>query len=295
MTETWSWIDADGVVHPMTLFAEGLAVMEGVAGRGMPAVRITRDTVAGQAGQRTRDVKHDLRALTIPVAIEDLGELELLAQLRAWMHNFDPARGDGILLVEAADGNTRQLTCRYESGLEVVEDDTNRIYQNPPAQLAVVSFTADVPYWEDVADESVLFSTTTSAPTWFGTGNILPIQLGSSTVIGGATVTVDSDVEVWPIWTITGPGTDLVLRNNTTGRQLVWNGTLTGGQVLTIDTRPGVKTVQREDGSNQFGDLTAWDLWPLTPGDDDLDVTMSGTTAGVSKIVATWRNAHLTS
>ncbi len=293
MTETWSWIDPTGAAVSMDAFAAGLMVVEGVEGRGIPPIRRTRDVVAGQPGSRLRDVKHDMRTLTMPVFVKGATETDRSNTLEAWMGRIDPSRGTGALDLTNATGITRRLYCRYAQGLELVEDGSHRF---PGAQLAVVTFEADDPYWYDANATSIRFSATSTVPKFFNTSGtikrILPITLGASAVLGGATVTADSDVEVWPKWTVTGPGSSLVIRNNTTGREFLWSGTLTTGQSLIVDTRPGIGTVLRETGLNMFSYLTAWDLWPFIPGINDIDVTMSGTSAG-SAILAEWTNRHL--
>lgn len=275
-------IDAAGVAHPLNLEWQA-------SGRYMPPVTITDQKVPEIAGSRLRSVRHEARELTFAIYVEgDLPTQE--AALRQLVHWFDPRRGDIRLRNTAADGTDRDLTCRYESGLDL--DETLGDMSSPTLQRALVTVRADDPYWYDTGQESAAFSPVTSSPVWFDGGMILPIKLGSSAVFGGTILTIDSDVDIWPRWTITGPGTALVITNLTTGREFAWGGTLTGGQQLLIDTTPGVKTVLRENGSNQFGAMTEWDLWPFVAGDNHINVSLTGT-SGASLIAAAWRNAHL--
>lgn len=292
MAETWAWIDADGNSFPMNLFAEGMEVTEGVTGRGIPPIRRVRHNVAGQPGSVLDDVKHDMRTLQVPVLLQASNESDRTALIRDWSHRFDPERGPSILDLVAADSTERLLTASYASGLEVVEDASNRF---PGTQAAVLTFESDDPYFYDTVQQSESFGSSGTSTPWFldPTKSILPVSLSSSAILGSATVATASDVEVWPIWTVIGPGSELVIRNNTSGRQFLWGGTLTAGQQLIIDTRPGVKTLLSDTDVNLFGGLTAWDLWPLLAGDNDLEVTMAGTDLS-SEIDLAWTDRFLT-
>jgi hypothetical protein len=69
------------------------------------------------------------------------------------------------------------------------------------------------------------------------------------------------------------------------------------GQTLTIDTRPAElsetpKRVLRDDGTSEFGDLSSWDMWPLIPGSNTIDVLMSGSAVG-SQVVCSYRPSYL--
>jgi phage-related protein len=104
-------------------------------------------------------------------------------------------------------------------------------------------------------------------------------HISSSGIASSFSVFNSGDVEAWPIWTITGPGNTITLTNTTTGKALVLSITLTGGQVLTIDTRPGHKTVTREDGSNQFATVSSTSsLWELVTGNNAVTLAISETT-----------------
>lgn len=291
MAETWSWIDAAGTAWPMNLFAQGMEVMEGVTGRGIPPVRRVRHVVAGQPGQVLDDVKHDLRTLSVPVLLKASTEATRTALIRAWSYRFDPARGTGILDLTAADGDERLLSAIYAGGLELTEDAD----RYPGCQAAVITFEADDPYFYDTATQQQAFVSSGVPSTWFTSTSkkLLPVSLGSSSVLGSASVAVSSDVDTWPTWTIVGPGTNLIITNETTGRSLLWGGTLLAGQQLIIDTHPGIKTVLSDTDVNLFGGLTAWDFWPLVPGTNALTVDMSGTDSS-SAITVGWVDRFLT-
>ncbi len=72
------------------------------------------------------------------------------------------------------------------------------------------------------------------------------------------TITYTGSFLSYPIVTITGPITDPVLTNVSTGEDLDFTGvTIAGGDTYTIDCRFGYKTVKNAAGVNKIADLTA--------------------------------------
>lgn len=87
---------------------------------------------------------------------------------------------------------------------------------------------------------------------------------------------------VWPVWTITGPCTEPVIRNDSTGEQLAFALSLFPGDVLTVDA--AARTVFL-GGASRRGALLPRSSWfGLPPGNttisfDAFDDTASGTLA----------------
>lgn len=78
------------------------------------------------------------------------------------------------------------------------------------------------------------------------------------TYYASKTITYTGSFLTYPIITITGPITDPVLTNVSTGEDLDFTGvTIAGGDTYTIDCRFGYKTVKNAAGVNKIADLTA--------------------------------------
>lgn len=275
------WIDADGSMLP-------LAVEWRATGRFAPPTEREEDTVPGEPGSRLRAVRHGVRDFSLALWITGTDEADLRTQMRALTYRMDSVRGDGKIRVTAPGGDQREITCRVTGGLEMSEilGDSS----GPTAQKAVVTFRAVDPYWADVADVVQDF-TSAAAPSFFP---IFPLRLASSEVFVDATITNTGDVAAWPVWQVTGPGSGLVLRNLSTGELLELTGTLTAGEFVTIDTRPGAKTVTKNDGTNLFPQLsTVSALWALQSGATLLRVEMTGTTSA-SSVRLSYRTRYLT-
>lgn len=148
---------------------------------------------------------------------------------------------------------------------------------------AVVRFDASDPWWYDASDSSEDFATGTLA-TFFP---IFPLRLSSSEVFAVATVDNDGDTDAWPVWTITGPGSAIVLRNLTSGLLLSIAATLDVGETVTVDTRRGAKTIVKNDGTNLFSSSTG-DLWPLVEGSNSVQIEMGSATSS-SLVNVRWR------
>ena len=289
--EVFKWVTADGLAFDLSTGIDGIRVLQSVTGRFMPPIRSTEEIVPLQPGQRQRSIVHDQSAVTLAVRFTGGDLAGLRSVVRAWLARLDPTRGDGKLQVVDPFGATRELSCAYQDGLEFDENATTRTPYGE--QLAVITFTANDPYWADITDTVDSFTAGTP-PTFFP---FFPLVLGASQIFGMTTVTNVGDVATYPVWTITGPGTDVVLQNATSGRTLEWAGTLGIGETLTLDARggnqsPAPKSVVKNDGSNQFGLLAQFDFWPFVPGDNTLNISMNAAT-GASVVSVAYRARYL--
>lgn len=272
MPESTQWVDPDGGTLD-------LAVEWDVQGRGMPPPVYETELVPEQPGERLRAVRHGAREFVLRLWIEGASEAAMWTAVRDTIARMDPTRGDGKIRVTTVVGDQREIICRVQSGLELSErlNDTS----GPEVQRAAVAFRASDPYWYDLSDTTETYSLNPSSATWFP---IFPLRLASSEVFTDATVTNTGDVETWPVWTITGPGSGIILRNLTTGKFLSLGAlALSSGQVVTIDTRPGRKTITLNDSTNLFGYRTAdSSLWPLARGANVIRIEMASATAASS-------------
>jgi hypothetical protein len=107
---------------------------------------------------------------------------------------------------------------------------------------------------------------------------------GSMTLNNAGTVTT------WPVWTITGPCVQPVVRNAGTGDSLGFGLTLYGGDVLVVDV--AARTI-RLNGASRRGALLPGSIWfGLPPGGTgvEFDAQRTDTPAVLS---AAWRDAWL--
>lgn len=280
MAETVEWIDANGA----STVLQGVTsrhITWNISGRFAPPVRFEEEGIPEQDGLRLRATRYGAREFMLPVWVKASTESELRTSLRSLVKSMNPKRGDGKIRVTSPLGDQREIVCRVSDGLGVIErlGDTS----TDIAQQLALTFRAWNPYWQAVSDTSDTYVLGDPAPFF----PIFPLRLSSSTVFADASPDNIGDVEAWPVWTIAGPGSSIVLRNLTTGYSMTLSTALGSGETLTIDSRPGVKTVTKGDGTNLFTDLSSAScLWPLDEGVNSVRVEMSAATAASSVTLA---------
>lgn len=297
LCKTITWVDADGAELVLDSTDRRAALM-GAQGRGMPPIVLSQEVVPLQPGARLRYVNHGPRDYAVPWAVWEDDPTDLDATLRSLLPRFDPNRGDGILRIHTPDGVTRELTCRYIGGAERneagpqfgVSESEQRSHQ-----AMTLVFRAFDPYWYGPAVSGS--QGTGSAPSFFpipntDTGSF--VTLTSSEVFAVLSLVNPGDVPAQPVWTITGPGSDIVLRNQDTGASLSLTGlTLAVGQSAIIDTRRYVQTAERNDGTNLYPYLTDdSEFWWLERGTTSVQVEMGGAT-GASLVAWTYDPPYL--
>jgi hypothetical protein len=295
MGESLQWIDPSGAVTAMdsdTFIAANRSGVLALVGRsgffGVPSNLIV-DPIPQQPGAREKYVQVNLNEVFVPVVVMAPSESELAQLRRTLKKSLNPSRGLGILRSTAADGVTRDLNCRCVKGLEGTEDDAGR---GPGWFTAGLVFQAADPFWYDSSFTTLNFQMTGPMPTFLASP-FIPIKLGTSGIGSSFTIDNQGDFPAWPVWSITGPGASIVMTNQTTGDVLTLTITLADStQVLTIDTRPGKKTVKRENASNQFAAVDPLStLWALQRGINLISVAMTGTTSA-SQIQLQYKQAY---
>lgn len=284
--ETFTWIDPVGA---STVLSVGWNSQVGdMTGRYMPAVQHQEDVIPLQPGARHRLTLHMEHDFILPINVRSTSLAGLRTALRALMYAMNPTRGSGIVRVSTVLGDLREIECYYVTGLEVAENaDKSGRY----GQQCYVTFRAYDPYWRDISDTAATWQVT-ATPNFFP---FFPLRLTSSAIVVHATVSNGGDVPTWPVWTIIGPGSGIVLQNGTTGEEITFLTTVLGvGQTISIDTRPGNKTVTRNDGTNLFSDLDPLStLWQLQQGANVVNLQMAGTAPNVSVLNLNYRQKYL--
>lgn len=282
VTYTWEWLDPNGT-------ATTLWVEYDVKGAFAPPVAVLDEDVPGQPGARFREARHLVREFPLPLYWYANTASELHATLRAAAYAMDPTRGEGTLRATSPVGDQRQIGCRVTAGMDLTQALGEQA--GPLRQRAVVTFRCQDPYWTAVSDVVSVYEMGT-LPLFFP---FFPLRLSASEIAVNTTVTNNGEVDSWPVWTITGPGSAVTLTNLTTGKSLaIPDVTLGNGESIVIDTRPGAKTVTLGDGTNLWS-LIPWGsaLWPLLPGPNAVRLEMTGTTAD-SELQLAYRPRYLT-
>lgn len=103
------------------------------------------------------------------------------------------------------------------------------------------------------------------------------------------TATNSGNTTTWPTFTITGPCTNPVVLNSTTGESITFILTMNGNDVLVIDPELRSVTLNGVSARNLLSNSSTW--WGLPPGSTTIGFSaQSGTGATLN---ATWRNAYI--
>lgn len=285
--DDFTFVDPDGVAHAMTL--ANRVVVGRTRNRYVPPVRREALVVPGLPGTVRGEVSDGPMQWAQEVTFYGGSAAALRDAIREWAGITDPNRGPGVMRVDTPMGDTRLLTVEYDGGLEL--DEVASIGRRG-AQQTVLTWWCDDPYW--YADEPEVFTFTPAAggTSFFPIPNPVTgsfITLSSSEVYASEVVTNPGQVIAYPIWTITGPGSDPRLVNELTGEviDLSANGgvDLLAGQSITIDTRPLHEAVTFNPSTNIIGRMTDDSaLWGLGTGDTTVTVVMAGAVVGVSAV-----------
>jgi phage-related protein len=281
--EVISWIDGNGTEHILTN-QEDISITIGPSGRFMPPIETSEENVPFQHGSRPRNTRIKAREMDFPVEINGRTQMDIRNKLRNLLRIFNPLKGDGKIISVSPDGSQREISCRYQGGLEIQE--SGQIWEK-----FVLVLKAFDPFWYETSTKVQTF--TTGQPATFFP--FFPLRLSSSSVFADTTIDNTGDVETWPEWIITGPGENIVLRNLSTGEVTHLDhidAVLGVGESIIINTNPFSKTITKNDGTNLFYTMTdESSLWALQEGQNSIRLELANATTD-SSIQLTYRNRY---
>lgn len=266
------WIDPSGRDWPWPMGQPA-----GVEGRGIPPIQMDEQAIIGD-GVSQGEPTFGAREITIPFKVLDQSQTTRRL-VRAWAQALAADRRQGTLLVKSLLNDERQISCRYGGGFTFVEN--MNVYAT-----AAVTFRAAQPFWEDSTETIEEWAAVAETTNFFpipnpDTGSFITLSQGN--VITTAAVHNGGDMAAWPIWEVTGPGSGIIrIANADTGEVISFSRSLAPGETITIDTRPGIKTVRAADGSNEFGSLGVSQLFALAPGPTNVEISVGGAEVGTS-------------
>lgn len=300
-TITATWIDPEGLEWPLTVTdtEPGWFTTFGPGGWGSTPIELITDPNP-RGGDLVRYIRAKSRRLQWPLYIGGTSHVDFTTNYRTIMRAFTKTtlrRSPGVLQVARPDGSRRVIEAFYEQGFEG-EPGENWLWAKPVVQL----FCPDG-YWTDpelvgmdssfdpgvqVSFLNPFFSLTASAvsdPS--GTGSWTPAYN-------------NGDIDCWPAWILRGPFNGFVAHNLTTGDRFGFNMTVTTGQRVVITTDPPTVrhylNASATTGTNvsryiDWFNTAGTSLWPLIPGENRIDFTVTGGSVGTS-VEMVWRHRY---
>ena len=271
--ELSAWSDfADGIA------SSGRVIQPGVLGLLMPSWEFFADRSPAFDGETIRGVRAQPRDVTVPIYLFGRDRTECLDQFAQLIYELNPQHGLGVLTVTEPGGTSRSIECYYKEGLEGVDDDdaSGRTWMR-----AALVFHAPRPFWEG-DPLTVSWALSQAAGTFLP---ILPLRVNESAVLGAVIARNLGNAIAFPQWTITGPASSpIVITNSTTGESFTIAQSLAAGDTAVIDAREGQKTAVSTGTSGtrnlwEWMDITTSELWGLTPGDNQVSLSIPGATS----------------
>ena len=282
----WALYGVDGIEHTLDLDLTGYGVLVGATGRFNAPRSIATQAVPLREGLRVVRANVGAQEMTIPVYISG-ATLAVLLDRVGWLSRWLETDEDhyAYLRYTRPDATRREVAVQYRGGLEGDESFRNAMLVDGGAYMTVVlDLLAPDPAWYDLTDtEPEPYAIGSVTATW---PYSWPLVLTSSEVLAVASIDNGGDLPAYPVWTVTGPSSDLTLTNHTTGEVLRVAHALAAGQTLAIDTRP--RYLRSSDwqvydaaGANLYT-AASGTLWTLPSGISTIQVTVAGATSASS-------------
>lgn len=276
-----TWIDTNGTSTVLDV-STGFRFLTGGVGLDVPPVELSTEPYLSFDGSVLVKRRRGQRRVALPLYINTGGTVSTaVGQAAAFFQGPGTLRYTGV--------NTRDLiNVIYEAGME--GDWSDQVAVNETWRKLVVSLLALDPWWYGSTDTvafqiniQVAFddaATAFDAAISFDAASTNPIL-------------VEGDVSAFPVTTIVGPFTTLQV-GLSGGQSFALADPLAGGDIITVDTRPGSRGPSRNGGAVDWSLLTpASRLWELEVGTSVMDVAATGE-SGSSGIEMSWRERWLT-
>jgi len=290
------WLAPSGAVLNLTDCPGGLDIGRNRAGEDMPTPAFVEDDLVDGDGSVPRGVRAVPRTYVLPLLVHAEDHTtwralhqHLLRSLSPWGANGVPQLGR--YRVHQVDGTWRELRCAYSGGAEGegINDRRGLWYR-----AYAVLLRAFDPWWYGPG-HIVSWQESEVGPFF----PILPVSLGSGSVLGASDLEVAGDVPTSGVWRITGPADGTAtLRSETLDQELVLDLSgaheLAAGQTLTVDMRKGQQSIKGPGGASWWSARVGTpQMWQLRPGVNSVSLTVTGAGPG-TLVELTYEPRYLT-
>ncbi|MFJ2112323.1 phage tail family protein [Streptomyces sp. NPDC087850] len=285
--------NGEGEEIPLTSFGgsswAGILIQPGATGLDMPPVGIFSDESPNLDGSIFRSARTLAREVMIPVYLYGIDRPTVNGLKRRLFQALNPKQGQSVLSFTEGDGTCRRLHAYYKGGMEGSEGTDSAGFSWAKYGL---SFAAMDPYFYPARSESIKWIFGAGEPFLSRSKRFFPMQLSNGVLGGSEPLPVNNpgDVAGWPIWSLSGPIKSFTL-TSPTGETIKASPPSNGsdlvpfGRTLTIDTRPGRKTVVTDLGVNYWSRLDVNPVfWAIEPGDTSAKISV---VAGSGKATVT--------
>jgi hypothetical protein len=192
----------------------------------------------------------DPRVFRLYLQVEGTSRADLYDNRDTLMRLFRP--GDDDLIIGYTLNDTREIVCRFYQDMKMPVSE-----QEGFTQKIVITLRAADPLFYNPTASAVTFTLGGGSDTML-VPTVVPMTVGASIIDALNSVNYLGSFLSYPIIRVTGPITDCVITNESTGEKLDFTGvTISGSDYREIDCRFGYKTVVDSAGANKVSDLTS--------------------------------------
>ncbi|WP_079249051.1 phage tail domain-containing protein [Streptomyces sp. IMTB 2501] len=255
-------------------------LQDGATGLDMPPMEVYADTSPNLDGGWFRSTRAAERAILLPLYLYGIDRRTILNLKRKLSRTLNPKNGYCVLRFTEGDSTSRYLTAYYKGGMEGNEGSDNAGFTWCRYGIQLTAFD---PWF--YGDRDVIAEWKTGVGKVFLKGAdkpFLPLAISEGTISSrGVAIFNPGDVEAWPVWEIGGPVRSFTI-SSPDGRKFGINpkdpsvDLISTGETLTIDTRPGYKTITRSNGENFWPRLDPNPaMFELPAGESKVNVQMN--------------------
>ncbi|WP_043470308.1 phage tail domain-containing protein [Kitasatospora sp. MBT66] len=283
--------NGQGEEIPLTSFASRewpvVLIQAGATGLDMPPVELHSDASPNLHGSIYRGARIAERQFMIPVYLHGVDRRTLKDLKRRLISALNPMNGYCVLRFTEGDSLTHTLYAYYRDGMQGDEGVDNAGFRFMKFGL---QFTAFDPFYHG-QDTQVAEWQFGDGKAFLKTGKgLFPLALNKGLLSSEAIPVVNpGSVEAWPMWELKGPvrgfkmtgpaGTSFGIAAGPVGSP----DAVPAGRTLIIDSRPGIKTLKDDQGTNYWPRVDAAPaLWSVPAGKSAVSVDLVAAGAGAS-------------
>lgn len=269
---------------------DGYLLKQGVTGIGIAPVEHELSAVSSGHGSLLRHTRLTDREVFLPVFVYGDTYEQVDKRRDTLFSILDPVKGPVRVSIQSRTRNSeiRWVDAVYSDGLDGdYGEDFRGYYQHFGVTLKVPSA-----FWSADPVSRLFQLDPGKKPFLSKTSPFFPVILYSSSIAGRFNIQIKGDKPVYPVFTVTGPGTDLKIQAG--GKKIHFQGDIEIGRRITFDTAAG----DVYDDENQDGQL--WDrvsldsdFFQLEPGSNTVTVSFTGATEQ-SLLELTYKPQYLT-
>lgn len=254
--------------------SEGYHLLRSVEGAILPPLQHAEYSLPFQPGSVHEYTSVEARDFDMELWIQCLPGESIRDKLRRLASVL--ANREGALFAEMSDGTVRELPCRLSELEQQENSDTQGIGR---FFKTLLTFRVFDPFWYGPLEEF-----TTHAR------------------YDGEYLSNEGDFETWPIYRIYGPITspEILLKHPDNPadadyiKKMKLNYKIPADRIVTIDSRPGYKTITLDDGTNlyRYLDGALNQMFSIPPGQWWVDLDGSNYDSDFTKVVIHWREAY---